>query len=47
MLKFESKTIPKCFRWGRFRNDIIVKLIGGYDKLLELGFREKITSMAL
>ena len=46
MLKFESKTIPMG-RWGRFRNDIIVKLIGGYDKLLELGFREKITSMAL
>ena len=45
-LSFESKTIPKCFRWGHLQMSLLLNLIGGCYKLFELVFREKITSLA-
>ena len=45
-LSFESNTIRKCFWWGHLEISLLLNLIGGCDKLFELIFREKITSLA-
>ena len=44
-LSFEPETIPRCFWWNRLEMSLSLNLIGEYNKLFKLGFREKITSL--